>query len=65
MRLEAEELALEPYAVEVVELPPAVQDLTLAVRRAASELHGTSEKGDRIALQLVTALARFAKETNT
>lgn len=59
------ELLLEPYAVEVVELPPAVTDLTLAVRRAASELHGTSEKADRIALQLLTALAHFAKDTGT
>jgi hypothetical protein len=33
------------------------------VRRAASELHGLSEKSDRIAEQLYTALARFAKET--
>jgi hypothetical protein len=50
-------------AIEVVELPQAVNDLTLAVRRAASELHGLSEKSDRIAEQLYAALARFAKET--
>jgi hypothetical protein len=50
-------------AIEVVELPPAVDDLTLAVRRAASELHGLSEKSDRIAEQLYAALARFAKDT--
>lgn len=59
------ELELAPYAVELVELPPACMDLTLAVRRAASELEGTSEKGDRVALQLLTALAHFAKDIGT
>lgn len=56
---------MSDIAIEVVELPEAVKDLTLAVRRAASELEGTSEKGDRIALQLITALGRFARETGT
>lgn len=65
MGIETPELELAPYAIEVVELPPAVTDLTLAVRRAASELEGTSEKGDRIAMQLLTALAHFAKDTGT
>lgn len=64
-RMEIEMLELAPYAVEIIELPPAIIDLTLAVRRAASELHGTSEKADRIALQLLTALAHFAKDTGT
>lgn len=59
------EVDLGRYAVEIVELPPAVTDLTLAVRRAASELEGTSEKADRVALQLLTALAIFAKDTGT
>jgi hypothetical protein len=57
------QVRIEEIAIEVVELPPAVDDLTLAVRRAASELHGLSEKSDRIAEQLYAALARFAKET--
>jgi hypothetical protein len=67
MGIETPELEIElaPYAVEIVELPPAITDLTLAVRRAASELEGTSEKADRIALQLLTALAHFAKDTGT
>jgi hypothetical protein len=57
------QVRIEEIAIEVVELPPAVDDLTLAVRRAASELHGLSEKSDRIAEQLYAALARFSKET--
>lgn len=60
-----ERIAIEDIAIEVVELPQAVRDLTLAVRRAASELHGLSEKSDRIAEQLYAALARFAKETGS
>lgn len=59
------DMPITDIAIEVVELPPAVTDLTLAVRRAADELHGTSAKADRIALQLLTALGRFARETGT
>lgn len=51
--------ALADFAVE--EMPGPVLDLTLAVHRAASELEGSSERGDRIALQLLTALARFER----
>ena len=64
-RMDHSEVPLERYAVEVVELPPAIQDLTLAVRRAAGELEGQGERSDRIATQLLTALARFASETGT
>lgn len=65
MGLDEPELELESYAVQVVELPPEIVDLTLAVRRAASELEGQGEKSDRIATQLLTALALFAKDTGT
>jgi hypothetical protein len=59
------ELDIEPYELEPEDMLPCIQALTLAVRRAVSELHGTSEKADRIALQLTTALALFAKATGT
>lgn len=53
----------------VLELAPyeagPIHDLLTAVRRAASELEGTSEKGDRVSLQLLTALARYHSETGT
>jgi hypothetical protein len=39
-----------------------LDDLLRAVRRAASELERTSEKGDRVSLQLLTAMARFHAE---
>jgi hypothetical protein len=55
-------LELAPYEVRV-ESP--LGELLTAVRRAASELEGTSEKGDRVSLQLLTALARFHAETGT
>lgn len=59
------ELELEPYSINPEGMLPCIQDLTLAVRRAVSELHGTSAKADRIALQLITALALFSKENGT
>ncbi len=54
---------IEELAIEVTEYPDSVRDLLIAVRRAASELEGTSEKADRIALQLLTAAAEVHKET--
>jgi hypothetical protein len=53
-----------PRAIEVrSDITAAVAELTRAVRRAASELEGTGETGDRVAVKLLTALARFASET--
>lgn len=46
-------------------IPPACDELVLAVNRAVNELEGQGEKSDRIARQLLTALARFAAETGT
>ena len=57
-----EELELTPYEVSIEDASP-LTDLVQAVRRAASELEGQGEKSDRIAMQLLTALARFAAET--
>lgn len=56
---------LTDIAVELVELPAAMDDLVRSVARAASELEGTSAKGDRIAAQLLHALAVFHRETGT
>lgn len=50
-KLEAEALPMLPDF--------ELDDLLLAVRRAASELEGQGEKSDRIATQLLTALGRF------
>ena len=36
--------------------------LILAVQRAADDLHGQGARSDRIALQLLTALARYHDE---
>ncbi|HLT18670.1 MAG TPA: hypothetical protein VKZ96_04355 [Thermomicrobiales bacterium] len=44
------------------EVGSPVRELLTAVERAASELHGQGAKSDRIALQLLTALARFEGE---
>lgn len=54
--------------VRLVEIEPemrldAIRRLQLRVRRAANELEGQGAKSDRIAAQLLTALADFAKET--
>lgn len=54
--------SLEPYEIRIEWAGP-ISDLMHAVRRAASELEGQGEKSDRIALQLLTAMARFAVET--
>jgi hypothetical protein len=59
-------LDIAPYEINprAVAAEPLAELLT-SVRRAADELHGTSAKGDRIALQLVNAMARFHAETET
>jgi len=60
MSITEQALCLEPYEIEIRELPDfELEDLFLAVRRAASELEGQGEKSDRIATQLLTALGRF------
>ncbi len=48
-----------------VMLPRIGVDLILepAIRRAVNDLGGQGERSDRIALQLLTALAQYAKET--
>lgn len=56
-------LEREPYVIRIQSCGP-LNDLLWSVRQAASELEGTSEKADRIATQLITALAKFAKETD-
>jgi hypothetical protein len=53
----------EQMRIEVQSCGP-LNDLLWSVRNAASELEGTSEKADRIATQLLTALAKFARETD-
>lgn len=62
-------LDLAPYETETLEVRTEItgplNELLTAVSRAASELQGTSEKGDRIALQLLTAQARFHAEVET
>jgi hypothetical protein len=55
-------LELAPYEVRT---DTPIGDLTKAVERAASELHGQGPKSDRIALQLLAALGRFHTETGT
>jgi outer membrane murein-binding lipoprotein Lpp len=60
-----EELQLEEIAIQVVELPAAFADLEVCINRAASELEGQGEKSNRIARQLLTALARFHGECGT
>lgn len=45
-----------------VEVTGPMSDLLAAVRRAATDLEGSSPLGDRVSLQLLTALARFHSE---
>lgn len=52
-------LELAPHEVD-----SPVRELLTAVERAASELHGQGAKSDRIALQLLTAIARFEGEVS-
>lgn len=56
---------ISDISVELIELPDAVSDLTQAVMRAADELEGQGSKSDRIAAQLLHALAVFHRETGT
>lgn len=58
-------IRVDEVELDEVEGPPPHAALTLAVHRAVSELEGQGEKSDRIAAQLLTALARFAAETGT
>lgn len=53
----------EPISLEVFEVPGPVNDLISAIQNAASELEGQGEKSDRIARQLIEALAVFAAQT--
>lgn len=60
----ADEAALDLREFEIrVECSGPLNDLMHAVSRAASELEGQGAKSDRVAEQLLTALARFQKET--
>ncbi len=53
-----------PAAVPILPTRLAVQAiLEPAIRRAVNDLEGQGERSDRIALQLLTALALYAKET--
>jgi hypothetical protein len=56
------DMDLAPYEVKIVEAPSAFVDLETAIHRAASELEEQGEKSNRIATQLLTALARFHAE---
>lgn len=60
-----EDVEISDIGAEVIELPAAFADLGLAIRRAASDLENQGEKSDRIATQLLTALARFHAECGT
>jgi hypothetical protein len=57
-----DEVDIDDVAIEVIELPPSFADLERAINRAASELQEQGEKSNRIAIQLLTALARFHSE---
>jgi hypothetical protein len=59
------ELQLDEIAVEVITLPPSFAELEAAINRAASELQEQGEKSNRIAIQLLTALALFHAEMGT
>ena len=54
----------QPLELAPHEVYSPVRELLTAVERAASELHGQGAKSDRIALQLLTALARFEGEVS-
>jgi hypothetical protein len=59
---EPERTELDELAVRV-ELDPTLQELIDKVRTAASELEGQGAKSDRIAQQLLAALATFHLRT--
>ncbi len=58
----AGEIAMEELAIEIVPMPPSVAHLFAVVGRAANELQDMGEKSNRIALQLLQALAAAEKE---
>lgn len=62
MQLPEPELQLEQYEIRIEETGP-LNELFRSIRRAVGELEGQGEKSDRIALQLLTAMARFAADT--
>jgi hypothetical protein len=53
---------IEPYEIQVFEVPASFASLELAINRAVSELQGQGAKSNRIAIQLLTALALFHQE---
>lgn len=57
-------LELEPYEVRT-RIPGPLDELLRAVNRAAGELQYGGARENRIALQLLTATARFHAETGT
>lgn len=56
------EMQLAEYEIEVREMPLAFAGLETAIHRAVSELENQGEKSNRIATQLLTALALFHAE---
>jgi hypothetical protein len=57
------ELTVEPYEIRV-EVNGPLNELVLAINRAVSDLEGQGERSDRVARQLLTALALFARDTD-
>lgn len=56
------EIELESIAIRV-ELDTPLNELFESIRQAASELEGQGAKSDRIAEQLLYAMAKFCRET--
>jgi hypothetical protein len=57
-----DEPELEALAINV-DLDPVLRDLIRTVRHAVNELEGQGAKSDRVAAQLLTALAIFHRKT--
>lgn len=55
----------QPIDLAPHEVASPVRELLTAVERAADDLHGQGARSDRIALQLLTALARYHAEVGT
>ena len=51
--------------VVIADAHPAARILEEAINRAVRDLEGQGSRSDRIALQLLTALAKYAAETGT
>lgn len=64
MPISIQEHFSQRYGIDAIALATPVQHLLTDIRAAASELEGQGEKSDRIATQLLTALAKFARETD-